>query len=83
MPVAFGGAPLIQPFLSDFPTEVWLEVHLRFGPAAFLSVSVGTGIGEGRAMGPFLAVLDIKKPAGIAQATNVHQRLGRCPTAAS
>lgn len=32
-PSTFEGVPLVQPFPSDFPTEVWLEVHLCFSPA--------------------------------------------------
>ena len=32
-PIAPGGAPSIQPFPGDFPTEVWLEVHLCSSPA--------------------------------------------------
>lgn len=77
------GAPSIQPFPSDFPTEVWLEVHLRFSPVFSLSLNAVTGIGEGRIMGPLLALLDIKNPASITQAANVYQSLGRRPATPS
>ena len=81
--VASEGAPSYQPFPSDFPTEVWLEVHLRFSFIPFLPPSVVTGVGEGRIMGPFLALLDVESPAGITQTADVHQPLGKCIAAPS
>ena len=64
-PLVAEGTPSAQPFPGDFPTEVWLEVHLNFSSVPSLPPSVVTGVGEGRFMGPFLALLDVESPAGI------------------